>query len=47
MATEDDPALATVSFDPPVMLDLCLAWRKDGYLSKANRAFVDFVCAAS
>ncbi|MDP2548728.1 LysR family transcriptional regulator [Oceanobacter sp. 4_MG-2023] len=43
MATEDDPELVTLSFDPPIVLDLCLAWRKDGYLSKANQAFVDFV----
>ncbi|WP_345423652.1 LysR family transcriptional regulator [Halioxenophilus aromaticivorans] len=47
MATEDDPDLITLSFNPPVMLDLCLAWRKDGYLSKANRAFVDFVLESS
>ncbi|WP_221798079.1 LysR family transcriptional regulator [Oceanobacter mangrovi] len=43
MAVEDDPELVTISFDPPIILDLCLAWRKDGYLSKANRAFVDFM----
>jgi DNA-binding transcriptional LysR family regulator len=43
MATEDNPELVTLSFDPPIVLDLCLAWRKDGYLSKANQAFVDFV----
>lgn len=45
MAVENDPELVTVSFDPPIKLDLCLAWRKDGYLSKANQAFVDFVLA--
>jgi len=43
MAVEDDPELTTLSFDPPIKLDLSLAWRKDGYLSRANRAFVDFV----
>ncbi|WP_028292936.1 LysR family transcriptional regulator [Oceanobacter kriegii] len=43
MAVENDPELVTVSFDPPIELDLCLAWRKDGYLSKANQAFVEFI----
>lgn len=43
MAVEDDPELTTLSFDPPIQLDLSLAWRKDGYLSKANRAFVEFM----
>ena len=47
MATEDDPELVTLSFNPPVMLDLCLAWRKDGYVSKANRAFIEFVCQSA
>ena len=40
---EEDP-LSAVSFDPPVLLQLGLAWRKDRYLSAANRAFVNFVC---
>ncbi len=43
MAVENDPALVTLPFEPPVCLDLCLAWRKDSYLSKANRAFVGFM----
>ncbi len=43
MAVEDDPELTTLSFDPPIQLDLSLAWRKDGYLSKANQAFVEFM----
>ncbi len=43
MAVENDPELVTVSFDPPIELDLCLAWREDGYLSKANQAFVEFI----
>lgn len=47
MAVENDPELKTLPFDPPVHLDLCLAWRKDGYLSRANRAFVDFVLEQS
>jgi DNA-binding transcriptional LysR family regulator len=43
MAVENDPELVTLSLEPPIWLDLRLAWRKDGYLSRANQAFVDFV----
>ncbi|GHC31265.1 LysR family transcriptional regulator [Aidingimonas halophila] len=39
----DDPGLAAVSFDPPAWLDLCLAWSARAGLSRAERAFVDFV----
>lgn len=41
----DEPELAAVSFDPPTWLSLSLAWARDGYLSRAERAFVDFVIA--
>ena len=34
---------AAVSFDPPLHLDLLIAWKADGYLSRADRAFVDFL----
>ncbi|MFP8967603.1 LysR family transcriptional regulator [Pokkaliibacter sp. CJK22405] len=47
MAIEDDPELITLSFNPPIILDLCLAWRREGYLSRANQAFVDFVLEQS
>ena len=47
MAVADDPDLVTVSFAPPIFLDLCIAWRKDGYLSRANRAFVEFLLESS
>ncbi|HFF4223927.1 TPA: LysR family transcriptional regulator, partial [Vibrio cholerae O1] len=30
-------------FEPPVWLDLALAWRKEGYLSNADRTFIEFV----
>jgi DNA-binding transcriptional LysR family regulator len=43
MVAEDDQEIAAVSFDPPLYLDLMLAWKKGAYLSKANRAFVDFL----
>lgn len=45
MVTEDDPDLPTVSFAPPLHLDLMLAWKKGTYLSHANKAFVDFLMA--
>ena len=43
MVLKDDKALVGVSFDPPVILDFGIAWKKNGYLSKANRVFVDFL----
>jgi DNA-binding transcriptional LysR family regulator len=41
VAADDD--LAAVSFDPPLYLDLLMAWKKHLYLSRANRAFVEFL----
>jgi DNA-binding transcriptional LysR family regulator len=35
--------LVAIPFDEPVYLDLSLAWKKGGYLSRANQAFVDYV----
>ncbi|QWV92508.1 LysR family transcriptional regulator [Geomonas oryzisoli] len=43
MVVAEDSDLAAVSFDPPLHLDLLIAWKKDTYLSLANRAFVDFL----
>lgn len=43
MVVADDRDLAAVSFDPPLYLDLLVAWKKHLYLSRANRAFVDFL----
>ena len=47
MVIEDEPELIARPFTKPVWLDLSIAWRKDGYLSKANRTFVDFVLEQS
>ncbi|MDR3567882.1 MAG: LysR substrate-binding domain-containing protein [Syntrophobacteraceae bacterium] len=41
LAGESD--LAAIPFDPPLYLDLKIAWRKRQYLSRANQAFVDFL----
>lgn len=43
MALENDPELVDLPFTEPVWLDLCIAWRRDAYLSRANQAFVDFL----
>ncbi len=43
MVVADEPRVAAVSFDPPLYLDLHIAWKADGYLSRANRAFVEFL----
>lgn len=43
MAVADEPDLVDLPFTEPVYLDLCIAWRRNGYLSKANQAFVDFL----
>ena len=41
IAPEDD--LATIPFSTPLWMEFCIAWRKNGYLSRANRAFLEFV----
>jgi DNA-binding transcriptional LysR family regulator len=41
--SEPDDTLVAVPFDEPVYLDLSLAWRRGGYLSRADRAFVEYI----
>jgi len=43
MVVRGDPELAAVSFDPPLHLDMVIAWKENRYLSRANRAFIDFL----
>lgn len=43
MVVANDDDLVAVSFDPPLHLDLMIAWKKHAYLSRPNRAFVDFL----
>jgi DNA-binding transcriptional LysR family regulator len=43
MVVSDDPDLTAISFDPPIHLDLQVAWKADRYLSRANRAFLEFL----
>lgn len=43
LVTEHEPGLVPIPFEEPVTLDIAMAWRKQGYLSLADRAFIDFV----
>lgn len=43
MVVTGDKDLVAVPFDPPLHLDLVIAWQRGAYLSRANRAFVDFL----
>ncbi|WP_017222665.1 LysR family transcriptional regulator [Moritella dasanensis] len=45
LVTDQETDVMGIPFDPPIYLDLALAWRKDGYLSLANRRFVEFTLA--
>lgn len=47
MVVKEDPELVDLPFEQPLLLDLCIAWRREGYLSRANRAFVDFLLEQS
>lgn len=43
MVTEHEKGLVPIPFSQPVFLDIAIAWRKNGYLSVADRAFMEFV----
>jgi DNA-binding transcriptional LysR family regulator len=47
MVVSGDEELAAVSFAPPLHLDLLIAWKKERNLSRANRAFIDFLLERS
>lgn len=40
---KEETELKGISFDPPIILRMGLAWKRGHYLSSANRAFVDFL----
>lgn len=44
---QEDDGLVAIPFTEDFQLDIQIAWRKQGYLSVANRAFRDFVIAES
>lgn len=43
MVVARDAEVAAISCDPPLFIDLHIAWKKNPYLSRANRAFADFL----
>lgn len=43
MGVSADDELTAISFDPPLYIELVIAWKKNRYLSRANRAFIDFL----
>lgn len=43
MVVARDAEVAAISCDPPLFMDLYIGWKKNSYLSRANRAFVDFL----
>ncbi len=47
MVVSGDEDLVTISFDPPLHLDLLIAWKAERSLSRANRAFIDFLLERS
>lgn len=42
LVTDHEPEVLGIPFEEPIYLDLAFAWRKEGYLSIANRHFIDF-----
>ena len=38
-----DSAVVSLSLEEPLYIKIGLAWKKDKYLSKATRAFIEFV----
>ena len=43
LVTEHEKDVVGVPFSTPVKLNLALAWRKEGYLSRADKTFIEFV----
>lgn len=38
-----DPDLVAIPFSPPIFVEAVMVWKKNSYLSKATRAFIEFV----
>jgi len=45
MVFADDPELVAVKFEPSIRFELGIAWKKNAFLSQANRRFVEFFLA--
>ncbi len=46
MVVDTEPRLATLSLKPRIHVDAGIAWRSGAYVTKAARAFIDFLTAA-
>ncbi len=42
LVTEQERGVVGIPFDPPITLKIGMAWRKTGYLSVADKAFMEF-----
>jgi len=47
MVTEQNSNMKAIAFDPPLFIDLTIAWKKHGSLSRANRAFAEYLLQKS
>lgn len=43
LVTEHEQGVIAIPFEEPVYLNIAMAWRKNGYLSLADRAFLEYV----
>jgi len=43
MVTDQNAGMKAISFEPPLYMDLMIAWKQQSYLSRANRAFVEYL----
>ena len=43
MVTDNESGVTPIPFEQPVILNIAIAWRKDGYLSVADKAFMEYV----
>jgi DNA-binding transcriptional LysR family regulator len=43
MVTDQNVGMRAISFEPPLYMDLMIAWKQQAYLSRANRAFVEYL----
>ncbi len=43
LVTDHEEGVIAIPFEEPVYLNIAMAWRRNGYLSLADRAFLEFV----
>ena len=42
MVVEDEPGVKAIPLAEPMFVDVGLAWKKDRYISRAAKSFIDF-----